>query len=129
MAFAVKAVIDKVSREGGLKQGDVFIFNDPYDGGTHLSDFRLVKPVFRNGSVFCYLALDEDASDVKVVKTPSTKGDQSVGFLEGILRITDSLEQVATIIHGTSAARASFSGLAYPLIKNRHTASHPQSSR
>ncbi len=56
MAFAVKAVIDKVAREGGLNEGDVFIFNDPYDGGTHLSDFRLVKPIFRDGKVFCYLA-------------------------------------------------------------------------
>ena len=56
MAFAVKAVIDKVARDGGLQPGDVFIFNDPYDGGTHLSDFRLVKPIYRNGKVFCYLA-------------------------------------------------------------------------
>ena len=56
MAFAVKAVIDKVACDGGLQPGDVFIFNDPYDGGTHLSDFRLVKPIYRNGEVFCYLA-------------------------------------------------------------------------
>ena len=56
MAFAVKAVIEKVEQEGNLHEGDVFIFNDPYDGGTHLSDFRLVKPIFRNGTVFCYLA-------------------------------------------------------------------------
>ena len=25
-------------------------------GGTHLSDFRLVRPLFRDGEVFCYLA-------------------------------------------------------------------------
>ena len=25
------------------------IFNDPYDGGTHLNDFRLVRPLFRDG--------------------------------------------------------------------------------
>ena len=56
MAFAVKAVIDKVARDGGLQDGDVYIFNDPYDGGTHLSDFRLVKPIYRNGKVFCYIA-------------------------------------------------------------------------
>lgn len=56
MAFAVKAVIDKAARQDGVHEGDVWIFNDPYDGGTHLSDFRLVKPVFRNGEVFCYLA-------------------------------------------------------------------------
>ena len=56
MAFAVKAVIDKAARDGDLADGDVYIFNDPYDGGTHLSDFKLVRPFFRNGKVFCYLA-------------------------------------------------------------------------
>lgn len=56
MAFAVKAVIKKAAAQGGVNAGDVWIFNDPYDGGTHLSDFRLVKPVFRDGKVFCYLA-------------------------------------------------------------------------
>lgn len=56
MAFAVKAVIEKAAKSGGPKDGDVWIFNDPYAGGTHLSDFRLVRPLFRNGEVFCYLA-------------------------------------------------------------------------
>ena len=28
---------DKVSRDGGLDEGDTFLFNDPYDGGTHLT--------------------------------------------------------------------------------------------
>src|SRR4051794_30657473 len=56
MAFAVKAVIDKVAREGGLEPGDTFLFNDPYEGGTHLNDVRLVRPVFRGGKLFCWLA-------------------------------------------------------------------------
>jgi len=56
MAFAVKAVIEKAAKSGGPKDGDVWIFNDPYAGGTHLSDFRLVRPLFRDGKVFCYLA-------------------------------------------------------------------------
>lgn len=56
MAFAVHAVIEKAAARGGIAEGDVWIFNDPYDGGTHLSDFRLVKPVFRDGEVFCFLA-------------------------------------------------------------------------
>lgn len=56
MSFAVKAVIDKVAKDGNLKDGDVFIFNDPYDGGTHLSDFKLVRPYFHEGKLFCYLA-------------------------------------------------------------------------
>ena len=45
MAFAVKAVIDKVARDGEPQaEGDTYLFNDPYDGGTHLNDFRLVRP-------------------------------------------------------------------------------------
>ena len=56
MAFGVKAVIDKAATQDGVHEGDVWIFNDPYDGGTHLSDFRLVKPVFSKGEVFCWLA-------------------------------------------------------------------------
>ncbi len=56
MSFAVKAVIDKAARDGNLADGDVYVFNDPYDGGTHLSDFKLVRPFFRDGKVFCFLA-------------------------------------------------------------------------
>ena len=56
MSFAVKAVIDKAARDGDLADGDVYIFNDPYDGGTHLSDFKLVRPYFRHGRLFCHLA-------------------------------------------------------------------------
>ncbi len=56
MAFGVRAVIEKVKREGGLQPGDCFIFNDPTVGGTHLNDFRLVRPVFRRGELFCWIA-------------------------------------------------------------------------
>jgi N-methylhydantoinase B len=56
MAFAVKAVIDKVSASGDLSEGDTFIFNDPYAGGTHLNDFRLVRPLMRDGKLFAWLA-------------------------------------------------------------------------
>ncbi|GGC21932.1 methylhydantoinase [Marivita lacus] len=56
MAFAVKAVIDKAAEAGDLADGDIYIFNDAHIGGTHLSDMRLVRPYFRNGELFCYLA-------------------------------------------------------------------------
>ena len=61
MAFAVKAVIDKVAADAArgaatLAPGDTFLFNDPYDGGTHLNDFRLVRPVYRGDTLFCWIA-------------------------------------------------------------------------
>ena len=39
-----------------MRDGDVWILNDPYDGGTHANDFKLVRPVFRGGELYCYLA-------------------------------------------------------------------------
>ena len=56
MAFAVKAVINKAARDGDLAAGDTYLFNDPYDGGTHLNDIRLVRPLMRGGQVFVWLA-------------------------------------------------------------------------
>jgi N-methylhydantoinase B len=56
MSFAVKAVIDKAAENGDLADGDIYIFNDAHLGGTHLSDMRLVRPYFRDGQLFCYLA-------------------------------------------------------------------------
>ncbi|WP_417252254.1 hydantoinase B/oxoprolinase family protein [Castellaniella sp.] len=56
MAFAVKAAANAASGRGGMIDGDVWLFNDPYEGGTHANDFKLVRPVFRNGQLFCFLA-------------------------------------------------------------------------
>ena len=56
MAFAVKAVIDKIAGDKGPAPGDTWIFNDPYLAGTHLNDFRLVRPFFWQDELFCWLA-------------------------------------------------------------------------
>ena len=85
MAFAVKAVIEKVARDGNLNDGDVFIFNDPYEGGTHLSDFRLVKPIYRNGTVFCYLASVGHWHDVGGNVPGNYNPEATESFQEGML--------------------------------------------
>jgi len=56
MAFAVRTVIAYTELHGAPDPGDVFLFNDPYDGGTHLNDFKLVQPVFNGDEIFCYMA-------------------------------------------------------------------------
>ena len=56
MAFAVRAAANAASSRGGMKDSDTWLFNDPYEGGTHANDFKLVKPFFRDGKLFCYLA-------------------------------------------------------------------------
>ena len=56
MAFAVRAAKRAADDLGGMRDGEVWLFNDPYEGGTHANDFKLVKPVFRGGRVLCFLA-------------------------------------------------------------------------
>jgi N-methylhydantoinase B len=34
--------------------GDVFIFNDPYDGGSHQPDVKVVRPIFHEDRVIAY---------------------------------------------------------------------------
>jgi N-methylhydantoinase B len=56
MQFAVESVIAKAERTGGFREGDVWILNDTYLGGTHLNDINLVVPVFVDGELFALLA-------------------------------------------------------------------------
>ncbi len=56
MAFAVRAAMAAAKPLGGMKPGEIWLFNDPYEGGTHANDFKLVKPVFENGELVCFLA-------------------------------------------------------------------------
>jgi N-methylhydantoinase B len=64
MSFAVKAVMAKIAQQGGLREGDAFILNDPYLSGTHLNDFKLVLPVFHDGRLICYVASAGHWTDV-----------------------------------------------------------------
>ena len=57
MQFSVQAVIERIqARRIALDEGDVFIVNDPYLGGTHLMDVKFVKPFFHQGRLWCWLA-------------------------------------------------------------------------
>ena len=55
MQYTTQAVIEEVKRRG-VNPEDVFLVNDPYAGGTHLMDVRMVKPFFYRGELFCYMA-------------------------------------------------------------------------
>ena len=50
--FTAKAVIEAF--EGGIHPGDVYMINDPYAGGTHFSDVRIVRPIFVGDELIAY---------------------------------------------------------------------------
>lgn len=56
MAFAVRMTAAAAAPRGGMVDGDIWISNDAYDGGTHANDFKLVRPFFRGGKLYCYMA-------------------------------------------------------------------------
>ena len=47
--------------------------------------------------------LDEDSGTAQVAKVPTTRPDQSGGFLDGIGRRVDDLSSVTVVVHGTTA--------------------------
>jgi len=44
--------------------GDVFLLNDPFEGGTHLPDITLVSPIAHEGTVFAYAVSRAHHADV-----------------------------------------------------------------
>ncbi len=53
MQFSTRTVIAQAK---DLRQGDIYIVNDPYLGGTHLMDVRMAMPFFYQGEIFCWLS-------------------------------------------------------------------------
>lgn len=47
MGESIKTVIER--NRGAMREGDVFMLNDPYHGGTHLPDVTVITPVFVTG--------------------------------------------------------------------------------
>jgi len=46
--------------------------------------------------------LDEAGGAARVVKVPSTRGEEARGFMDGIARVADGADALATIVHGTT---------------------------
>ncbi|MBT5072774.1 MAG: 5-oxoprolinase [Kordiimonadaceae bacterium] len=47
MGKSIRTIID--NRKGTMKKSDVYMLNDPYNGGTHLPDITVISPWFGEG--------------------------------------------------------------------------------
>jgi N-methylhydantoinase A/oxoprolinase/acetone carboxylase beta subunit/N-methylhydantoinase B/oxoprolinase/acetone carboxylase alpha subunit len=59
--MTVKAVME---RFGDVKDGDMFITNDPWVGAIHFNDFVVVTPIFADGEIIAWGALVMHYQDV-----------------------------------------------------------------
>ncbi len=57
-----KSVIEAF--RGDIHDGDVFLINDPYAGGTHFNDVSIVRPVFAEGELIAFLQSKGHWTDV-----------------------------------------------------------------
>jgi N-methylhydantoinase B len=60
--FTAKAVIEAFGDD--INPGDVFAINDPYLGGTHMSDVRIVRPLFHEGELIAFAQSNGHWADV-----------------------------------------------------------------
>jgi N-methylhydantoinase B len=81
MPDAVHAVADAFA--GDVHDGDVFIHNDPYFGGSHLPDVNVVRPAFHHGRLLGYACLRAHWPDVGSA-TPGSYGAVTEIFGEGL---------------------------------------------
>ena len=68
-----------------MRPGDLYILNDPYDGGTHLPDITIVEPVFVDDYVVALSASLAHHQDVGGKTPGSTPPDATEIFAEGLI--------------------------------------------
>ena len=58
MQFSTRHLVDRIARGETVppEEGDIYIVNDPYLGGTHLMDVRFAMPFYRAGKLWCWLS-------------------------------------------------------------------------
>jgi N-methylhydantoinase B len=70
---------------GEIAPGDMFVANDPYNGGgTHLPDINVVAPVFRNGRIVAFVANIAHHADVGGMVPGSEAAVCKTIFQEGL---------------------------------------------
>ncbi len=95
-----------------MHQGDMFVTNAPYDGGTHLPDITVVAPVFVDGTPLFYVAARGHHADIGGI-TPGSMPPFSKDISEeGVL--FDGIQMVRAGHFDEAAVRAVLDGSAYP---------------
>ena len=97
----VRAMIRKFP-VGTMREGDIYIMNDPYHGGTHLPDIALVMPIFSRGRPIAFSAAMTHHQDVGGMSPGSVPTNATEIYQEGIrippLKYRDGGEVNQTLI-------------------------------
>jgi 5-oxoprolinase (ATP-hydrolysing) len=114
MGESIKTVMRK--NAGHMRAGDVYVLNDPYNGGTHLPDVTVISPVFDqagNGILF-YVGSRGHHADIGGTTPGSMPPDSHHIEQEGVLIDNFKLVDGADGILREAEARALLTGARYP---------------
>jgi N-methylhydantoinase B len=85
-----------------MREGDAFILNDPYCGGTHLPDIAIMTPVFSDGRVIALTATMTHHGDVGGYSPGSLPPNATEIYQEGLripaLRFREAGEYNETLV-------------------------------
>ena len=85
MGDSIRVVIRE--NAGRMQPGDVFMLNDPYNGGTHLPDITVITPVFdaAGESILFYVGSRGHHADIGGITPGSMPAGSTVVEEEGVL--------------------------------------------
>jgi N-methylhydantoinase B/oxoprolinase/acetone carboxylase alpha subunit len=96
---AMRCLLEKWG--GRMRPGDVYVMNDPFDGGIHLQDIFVFKPVFHDGTLIGFATTTAHHGDVGGRLPGSAACDNTEIFQEGLrlpwLRLYDRGEPVEAL--------------------------------
>jgi N-methylhydantoinase B len=83
---SIPVALQAVLRHFGddIAEGDILINNDPYDGGMHLPDIFIFRPLFADGRVIAYAATICHHTDVGGRVPGSNASDSTEIYAEGL---------------------------------------------
>ena len=80
---AVAAVLETYPVDG-MREGDLYILNDPYTGGTHLPDIAVIMPVFHRDKVIALSGAMTHHQDVGGMSPGSVPTNATEIYQEGL---------------------------------------------
>jgi 5-oxoprolinase (ATP-hydrolysing) len=85
MSESIKTIIRE--RNATMRKGDAYVLNAPYNGGTHLPDITIIKPVFGEDGkqVIFYVASRGHHADIGGTTPGSMPSDSTSVLQEGVL--------------------------------------------
>lgn len=99
-AEACKAIIRRF--EGRIREGDVFLLNDPYTAALHTSDIYLVSPIHFDGKLVAWSACFVHVYDIGAMNpggfSPQSTDIYTEGFSSPGIKIVDQGEMVQDVI-------------------------------